>query len=107
VSCPFCDIAAGRAPANVVRDEGYALVIEPLEPVALGHLLAIPRAHVADALAEPVLAGAVFALAAEVAERPCNLIASAGPEATQTVMHLHVHVVPRRAGDGLALPWSA
>ncbi len=37
---------------------------------------------------------------------PCNLITSAGREATQTVFHLHIHVVPRRDGDGLALPWT-
>jgi histidine triad (HIT) family protein len=36
-----------------------------------------------------------------------NLITSVGSAATQTVFHLHVHVVPRRAGDGLALPWTS
>lgn len=35
-----------------------------------------------------------------------NLITSRGGAATQTVFHLHVHVVPREAGDGLALPWT-
>jgi len=37
---------------------------------------------------------------------PCNVITSVGREATQSVFHLHVHVVPRREGDGLALPWT-
>jgi histidine triad (HIT) family protein len=37
---------------------------------------------------------------------PCNIITSVGAEATQTVFHLHLHVVPRRFGDGLALPWT-
>jgi histidine triad (HIT) family protein len=36
----------------------------------------------------------------------CNIITSVGSAATQTVRHLHVHVVPRRRGDGLQLPWS-
>jgi histidine triad (HIT) family protein len=44
--------------------------------------------------------------AAELATPPCNIITSAGSDATQTVFHLHLHVVPRRAGDGLALPWT-
>jgi histidine triad (HIT) family protein len=38
--------------------------------------------------------------------RDYNLITSGGREATQTVMHAHVHYVPRRRGDGLKLPWS-
>ena len=42
-----------------------------------------------------------------MAERPAaNLITSKGREATQSVFHLHVHVVPRAAGDGLPLPWT-
>jgi hypothetical protein len=36
----------------------------------------------------------------------CNLITSVGADATQSVRHLHIHVVPRREGDGLMLPWS-
>jgi histidine triad (HIT) family protein len=44
--------------------------------------------------------------AAELAVTPCNLITSAGRAATQSVMHLHLHLVPRLDGDGLALPWS-
>ncbi|WP_233534002.1 HIT family protein [Kitasatospora sp. SolWspMP-SS2h] len=44
--------------------------------------------------------------AAELASRPCNLIANAGPEAGATIGHLHLHVVPRRAGDGLVMPWD-
>ncbi len=43
-------------------------------------------------------------LAAEVGD--CNVITSRGAAATQTVRHLHVHVVPRRQGDGILLPWT-
>jgi histidine triad (HIT) family protein len=49
-------------------------------------------------------AAAEFAQAEEISD--CNLIVSKGPSATQTVAHLHLHIVPRRPGDGLALPWS-
>lgn len=44
--------------------------------------------------------------AAELAVPPCNAISSAGAPATQTVFHLHIHVLPRSAADGLLLPWS-
>lgn len=81
--------------------------IEPINPVTEGHVLAVPREHVADALADPEVAGRVMEVAAWFAAGECNLITSVGPLATQTVKHLHLHIVPRREGDGLALPWSA
>jgi histidine triad (HIT) family protein len=88
-------------------------VIEPVLPVTPGHALVVPRRHVADALEDPALTGDVVRLAAVYARslrlsgvEACNIITSVGPEATQSVFHLHVHVVPRREGDGLPLPWS-
>jgi histidine triad (HIT) family protein len=84
------------------------VIFEPLHPVAPGHMLVVPRPHVRDATEDPVLTGWVMAAAARLAARvgDCNIITSVGPAATQTVFHLHVHVVPRRPGDGLALPWT-
>jgi histidine triad (HIT) family protein len=65
--------------------------------------------HVEDFLTEPLVTAVVMARAAELAAtlrmRPANLITSAGREATQSVFHLHIHLVPRKANDGLALPW--
>jgi histidine triad (HIT) family protein len=106
--CVFCEIAAERAPATVVCEWPDALAIRPRNPVVPDHVLVLPRAHVASAAADPVVTGATMARAALWAswQGPCNLITSVGAEATQTVMHLHIHVVPRRAGDGLALPWT-
>ena len=105
--CPFCDIVWRGAPANVVERWPDAWAIVPLNPVVPGHVLVIPLEHVEDALERPSVTGLTFARAAELADRPCNLITSAGAAATQTVLHLHVHVVPRRFGDGLRLPWSS
>ncbi len=104
--CVFCAIARGDAPATVVRRWPEAVAIVPRRPVTAGHTLVIPHVHVADALERPEVAGRVMRRAAELAPHPCNLITSAGGVATQTVFHLHVHIVPRAAGDGLALPWS-
>ncbi|WP_039831328.1 HIT family protein [Nocardiopsis valliformis] len=108
--CVFCEIAAGRSPATVVRRWADALAIVPLNPVTDGHLLVIPHQHVTNAATAPlVTATTVMHAASLLAEsgRQANLIANVGPDATQTVFHLHWHIVPRTAGDGLRLPWSA
>lgn len=107
MSCPFCHYAG---PSEILADYGDVFVIEPINPVTQGHVLVIPRRHMRDATFDRKLTGRVFEVAALEAEwrvaGACNIITSIGEEATQTVMHFHVHVVPRREGDGLALPWS-
>lgn len=109
--CPFCEILAYRATAKWRYTWPEAIAIEPLNPVTDGHLLVIPRRHVADASTDPALTAVVMGRAAEITRDapevgPANIITSIGADATQTVFHLHLHVVPRRAGDGLHLPWT-
>jgi histidine triad (HIT) family protein len=103
----FCRIAGGVAPAEVVASDINCLVIVPLKPVTPGHVLVIPRVHVADFTAQPMATARVMSSAAWYAKGigPCNVITSKGREATQSVFHLHLHVIPRAEGDGLALPW--
>lgn len=105
--CPFCLIIAGLAPAEVIHEDNLAWVIKPLNPVTPGHLLVIPTVHVADFTENPAVSGFAMFQAARIAAElgPCNLITSKGVEATQSVFHLHLHVVPRQEDDGLALPW--
>jgi histidine triad (HIT) family protein len=105
--CPFCEILAGRAPADIVKEWPEALAIVPLRPVVDGHVLVIPRVHVCDFADSPVVSAATMRCAAELAagHGSCNLITSKGQPATQSVFHLHLHLVPRAEGDGLALPW--
>lgn len=104
--CPFCKrIAAGDFDSHL----SGVVSFEPLNPVTRGHRLVVPVEHVADALASPIMAGRVFEEAARLArglDCDCNLITSSGPDATQTVLHFHVHIVPRREDDGLLLPWT-
>ncbi len=91
-----------------------AIDIVPLNPVCEGHRIVIPRAHVKDFMDDPAETASVMEYAAERAEElvkqhgyaGMNLITSAGKEATQSVFHLHVHLVPRRKNDGLKLPWT-
>lgn len=107
--CVFCAVSAGLAPAQVVRRWPETLAIVPLNPVTDGHVLVLPTRHVPDAAFDPVVTGLTMRRAAELAQSAgaANLITSIGTEATQSVRHLHIHLVPRRAHDGLALPWTA
>lgn len=105
--CPFCKrIAAGHYDYDGLGNVAF----EPLNPVTPGHFLVVPRRHVADAFEVPRLTGYAVqfaaALAQEMGLESCNLITSVGEAATQSVRHLHWHVIPRRPGDGLALPWT-
>lgn len=105
--CPFC----GRIERGEFDyDDADSVAFQPLGPVAPGHFLVVPKAHVSSALAAPRTAGLATRFAAELAGdmglTAFNLITSSGRAATQTVFHLHVHIVPRNEGDGLHLPWT-
>lgn len=109
--CVFCK----RIRAREFDMSGYGAVsFVPLNPITPGHRLFLPISHVEDARDLGGLNSAM-ALAATWAkdwennpryQGDFNLITSAGPAATQTIRHLHVHYVPRRDGDGLHLPWT-
>ena len=107
--CPFCAIVAGTAPARVVYHYLDAWVIEPLNPVVEGHLLVISCMHADDFTTDRRLTGRVMrhaSVEANVRGGDWNLITSKGAAATQSVGHFHVHLVPRREGDQLKLPWT-
>lgn len=108
-ACPFCRIANGDPDGQMIEKLDGCVVFEPLNPVTRGHLLVVPIEHVADFTDRShVLARAAYAASAVAASRggDWNLITSAGRSATQTVRHLHLHLVPRVPGDGLRLPWT-
>lgn len=113
--CPFCDIVQNDDPdaREVYRDE-QTVAFFPLEPATLGHTLVIPRSHVPDiwSAAEDTvtqLARVTLRLANVMrrALRPegLNVIQSNGAAATQTVFHLHVHLVPRWSDDAVGRIW--
>ena len=112
-NCVFCDIwdnLGKDTSTKVVEQWQDVIAIVPLNPVTYGHVLIIPRYHVRDFSENPYVTGFTMEAAAiywrTVGEGgDANLITSKGEAATQTVGHLHVHVVPRRLGDGLHLPW--
>lgn len=109
--CVFCndDLIATdvrRVVGPVTKVE--CRVFEPLDPVTPGHTLIVPVQHVPNATYSPRHAAGAMEVASWLAARyeSANIITSCGAPATQTVFHLHVHVVPRTVGDGLALPWT-
>ena len=110
-TCVFCEIVAGLAPASILWEWDDAIALVPLEPYTPGHTLVIPRVHVPDAADDPDVTAAVMRRAAQLASNTmtaANILTSWGSEATQTVWHLHVHVVPRIEGDRAQLglwPW--
>jgi diadenosine tetraphosphate (Ap4A) HIT family hydrolase len=105
--CVFCDrIAKGEYDSST----SGAVIFEPLNPVVPGHVLAVPKKHAASAAVDPFGAGDAIEAAAYYLSMhdgmEANLITSIGPDATQTVFHTHVHIVPRYKNDGVVLPWT-
>lgn len=106
--CPFCDYAG---PSDILAKlPGVAYVINPIDPCTPGHVLVVSVLHVQHLAESAQETGRVMRFAALYASLwipgDCNLITSRGAAATQTIEHLHVHLVPRVEGDGLLLPWS-
>jgi histidine triad (HIT) family protein len=109
-ACVFCGIIAGTEPATIVREWPDALAFVPLGPVIPdgGHILVVPRQYVADAVEDPAVTAATMARAAELAaaHEASNILTSVGRAATQSIFHLHVHVIRRAVGDQLMVPWG-
>jgi histidine triad (HIT) family protein len=114
--CVFCKIVAGRIPSVKVAESDVAYAFMDIGPIAAGHTLVIPREHyVGVEDVPPAVAAGVFELAARVAPalmravgaEGMNILQNHGRCAGQVVMHMHVHLIPRRTGDGLQRPWPA
>jgi histidine triad (HIT) family protein len=106
--CTFCAIVAGATPAHTVHADRHTLAFLDIRPVFPGHVLLVPRAHVATltdlppALVEPLFAAArLLAGAVEAAMVAHGTFVAMNNTVSQSVPHLHVHVVPRRRKDGL------
>lgn len=108
VACVFCQIVAGEAPAHLVWDDDVAVGFLDVRPLFPGHVLLVPRSHVVTLADLPVdQVGPLFERARLLsAAMPAALGAQGSFVAmnntvSQSVPHLHVHVVPRTKGDGL------
>ncbi|HEV7172653.1 HIT family protein [Pedococcus sp.] len=108
MDCLFCRIVDGSQPAHVVLDEPLTLGFLDTRPVFKGHVLLVPRIHVptlVDLPGEllPVLMGAAQRLAGAMVDGlgSQGSFVAMNNVVSQSVPHLHVHVVPRTKGDGL------
>lgn len=104
--CVFCDI---KKIASAVIETNGCYIFEPLNPVVKGHRLVVPVFHVADFTEDIEITGNVMKVASDWAYNlggDFNIITSKGKNATQSVFHFHVHLIPRKEGDGLLLPWT-
>jgi histidine triad (HIT) family protein len=115
--CPFCEIVRGadRDVREVYRD-GAAVAFFPPEPATLGHTLLVPSRHIPDvwSLDEQtaehlarLTVGLSRAVKRATSPEGLNIIQSNGKAATQTVFHLHVHIVPRWSNDALGPIWPS
>lgn len=105
--CVFCP--ANWDNLDILQTVANVAVLNPLDPVTEGHVLVIHRKHTADAATDPEVASELmFSAALWVSRRnvQANIITSIGRNATQSVFHTHLHVVPRRVNDDLPLPWT-
>ncbi|QUR68498.1 HIT family protein [Mycobacterium spongiae] len=112
MSCVFCAIIAGEAPAiRIYEDDSYLAILD-IRPFTRGHTLVLPKRHSVDitdtqpeTLAGMITVGQLIARAARATELAdaTNIGINDGPAAFQTVFHIHLHVLPRRTGDKLAV----
>ncbi len=112
-SCIFCRIIACQAEASLLYHDDQVTAFLDAHPLAPGHLLVVPNRHSPDlAGLDQADGGRMFSVGHRLthALRTSNLHCEAvnwfladGAAAGQTVFHIHLHVIPRRAGDGLGL----
>ncbi|MFL6574513.1 MAG: HIT family protein [Burkholderiales bacterium] len=113
-NCVFCRIVAKEIPATVVHEDEHTLAFMDIGQVNPGHVLVAVKKHAENIFAlDEAQAAAVFRSAAKVARaiqgafepQGLSVYQANGAAAGQTVLHLHIHLVPRYEGDGMALTW--
>jgi histidine triad (HIT) family protein len=114
--CLFCGIVAGEVPAEIVYETDTTVAFKDIAPAAPLHVLVVPRRHITDAsvvtsddgdvLADMVMAARAVAEAAGLADpdRGYRLVFNVGPDALNSVPHLHLHVM---GGEKLRWPVGA
>lgn len=112
MSCVFCEIVAGTAPAIRIHEDDDYLAFLDVRPFTRGHTLVIPKRHTVDltdtpaeTLADMIGLGQRIGLAARASGLGAdgnNVVVNDGKAAFQSVFHIHLHVLPRRNGDKLS-----
>ena len=114
MDCIFCKIVAGEIPAFKVYEDGGTLAFMDINPLAEGHLLVVSKRHFANLFdGDDAAMGQAMAAAGKIARAmqgtlgidSLNLVQANGPWAAQSVQHFHIHLIPRKEGDGLGMDW--
>jgi diadenosine tetraphosphate (Ap4A) HIT family hydrolase len=112
MSCVFCAIVAGDAPAiRIYEDDDYLAILD-IRPIVRGHTLVFPKHHTVDltdtppdTVADMARIGQRIGKAARISELKAdgnNIAINDGKAAFQSVFHIHLHVAPRQSGDKLS-----
>ncbi len=110
--CVFCKIAAGEVPAQIVHQDDKHMAFLDINPVSEGHTLVIPKKHYRNIVEMPpeevadlarFLVEATKIVAQKYAVDDVNILSNIGRHAGQIIMHTHIHIIPRREGDGIRL----
>src|SRR5918997_2400114 len=111
--CTFCDLVRGAGEVSACYEDADAVAFMDIQPVNAGHVLVVPREHheslfdVPRELGEHLFAVTMRVAAAVKRVTQCegmNIIVSSGAAAGQDELHYHVHIIPRRHGDGFDVP---
>lgn len=114
-NCIFCKIAAGEIPSKTVYEDEMFRVIMDLGAASKGHALILPKNHYANLLElDEETAKCVLPLAGKISKAMMkslgcdgiNLVQNNGAEAGQTVMHFHMHMIPRYKGGNEMIAWK-
>ncbi len=106
-NCLFCNIANGQIPAKIVYQDEDVVAFEDIHPQAPHHILIIPRRHIASmndlTLDDGQLLAVIFSVAAKLAQKlgldksGYRFVTNVGPDAGQSVFHLHFHLLGGRS----------
>ncbi len=114
--CVFCKIASGQIPAIKIYEDEVVLAFLDIGPVSDGHTLVMPKQHVEKVHnSSPELLGQVWqrlpkiagAIVSATGADGYNVLCNNGRAAGQVVDHLHFHIIPRNAGDGVFTQWPS
>jgi histidine triad (HIT) family protein len=110
--CTFCDLIQGSAEVSVCHEDADSIAFMDIQPVNHGHVLVVPRAHYNSLLDVPPEIGLhLFQVTMRLAGAirrvtgcdDMNIVVNSGAAAGQDEPHYHVHIIPRREGDGFAI----
>lgn len=111
--CTFCDLIQGAAEVSMCHEDADSIAFMDIQPVNNGHILVVPRVHYESLMDVPIELGIhLFKVTMQLANAvrkvtgtdDLNIVVNSGLAAGQDEPHYHVHIIPRRVGDGFDIP---